>query len=68
MSGTLTVRELINELLYFDMDERVYIGFDDSGCCNIKSVDDCTRNFSMSSSERGIHLMPEDALKKASDE
>ena len=31
MSGTLTVKELINELLEYPMDDPVYIGLGDSG-------------------------------------
>jgi len=73
MSGTLTVKELIKELLDCDMDEPVFIGLGSQNCysfptgyAGINSVNDLTDVFFAQQStfrgKRGVYLMTRENL------
>ena len=67
MSVTLTVRELINELLDYDMDERVYISTGGDEYCHI-DLEARFEKHSLTGIFQGIYLKPINDIKKADDE
>ena len=67
MSGTFTVKELIKELLEYDMDEQVYIGLGESVIPVGSSEIHCICQFDSGVIPYGIYLVPEDALALTGD-
>jgi hypothetical protein len=64
LKRTMTVKELIKELLEFDMDEPVYIGLGEDakpdGCAGIQEIGDyCSGGLHF---EFGVYLIPVQSL------